>query len=657
MWPSLTRVEELHRIFYRKCPTYKPATGTQLPSYFYSMLDDADRSLQYWRGIQACVEELRPHLSDSLVAVDVGVGTGLLSAFALQSGADIVVGVDVNEAALRAAQRGMLALDAARNTHYADRFVAILVESTWSETRIANAVNAKLAERHVQRRSFPFDMIVSEILGTLVYGESMAKYLPPYMHLTAEHNGKLHAVPQKCEQMFGVYAFSVPRHIKLAVEHALERLEASQRYAPTDSRGLGIPLYAFERESRSAPQAFYSATYSSNDRIDMHKHSQTRKTIEFTTVPDALNLGVCEWTCTLWADVRLENTLQRCTDIAAEFDDRYALARENAWGFMVCNLDGIRQVFTKFTKGECLELELRTEHGGAYVLNDVAINECSWLSSVGDTDLATRVTDAFAARALPDAPTTIVHVVNEVTCGAICEQLLARFAHIRLHVSYTHDGVRSHEATVRFLQQLNNPRCTHEPTGTRKRRQEHPVCSCMIVPELYYMRKDHAERVDFFRSIGGDKLLPDVRQIRTRANNYACSIAVAPTQCVEIETILQTVGALKQVETHPDVHFSTRDFFSIPFLAPGGAVAYSVHQVISDRQDDPCANIDNVRALVQAKDIQSACARMLGGSGLFVRFAGDANNPLHPDNADISEGSDSDGADDDDDDSDSDYVA
>tara|TARA_B100000787_G_scaffold169834_1_gene162486 strand:- start:313 stop:489 length:177 start_codon:yes stop_codon:yes gene_type:complete len=58
------------------------------------MLDDVDRSLQYWRAICACIRDLREVTTEKdrpIVVVDVGVGTGMLSAFALLAGADLVI--------------------------------------------------------------------------------------------------------------------------------------------------------------------------------------------------------------------------------------------------------------------------------------------------------------------------------------------------------------------------------------------------------------------------------------------------------------------------------------------------------------------------------------------------------------------------------------
>ena len=96
---------------------YQPADGDLLPSYFYAMLDDADRSLKYWEAIKACIRDLRATLRDDsreVVVVDVGVGTGMLSAFAIHAGADLVIGVGVNAAAIAAAELRLMQSAATR---------------------------------------------------------------------------------------------------------------------------------------------------------------------------------------------------------------------------------------------------------------------------------------------------------------------------------------------------------------------------------------------------------------------------------------------------------------------------------------------------------------------------------------------------------------
>lgn len=65
--------------------------------YFFAMLDDRDRNARYNEAIRACIDDFNrenPELGGPRV-LDVGVGTGFLSACCLLAGAKHVTGVDV----------------------------------------------------------------------------------------------------------------------------------------------------------------------------------------------------------------------------------------------------------------------------------------------------------------------------------------------------------------------------------------------------------------------------------------------------------------------------------------------------------------------------------------------------------------------------------
>ena len=65
--------------------------------YFFAMLDDRDRNARYNEAIRACIDDFNrenPGLGGPRV-LDVGVGTGFLSACCLLAGAKHVTGVDV----------------------------------------------------------------------------------------------------------------------------------------------------------------------------------------------------------------------------------------------------------------------------------------------------------------------------------------------------------------------------------------------------------------------------------------------------------------------------------------------------------------------------------------------------------------------------------
>eukprot|EP00966_Prymnesium_polylepis_P157400 3637629-Prymnesium_polylepis.1 len=90
--------------------TYRPADHG-LSKYFLSMLDDEDRNVKYAEAINRCVRcfEVREGYAPSVL--DVGVGTGLLSAICLEAGVKHVTAVDVNETMVNLASRNLRELD------------------------------------------------------------------------------------------------------------------------------------------------------------------------------------------------------------------------------------------------------------------------------------------------------------------------------------------------------------------------------------------------------------------------------------------------------------------------------------------------------------------------------------------------------------------
>ena len=125
-----------------------------LAKYFLSMLDDKDRNFEYGAGIKACIDEFVRVEGRRPRVLDIGVGTGMLSCLALLHGAEHVTSVDVNPTMTALAKESLREVDPTGK-----RFTVRLVKPGPSQLG-----NAK------------FDMIVSEILGTLTTSESMYKY-------------------------------------------------------------------------------------------------------------------------------------------------------------------------------------------------------------------------------------------------------------------------------------------------------------------------------------------------------------------------------------------------------------------------------------------------------------------------------------------------
>lgn len=631
--------------------SYKPAPGTELPSYFYAMLDDVDRSLQYWRAICACIRNLREVTTEKdrpIVVVDVGVGTGMLSAFALLAGADLVIGVDVNLGAIAAAECAVRAIGEAEENDMASRFVSVLVnikDNTVQKIRPKIDAQLEVAKKfeHVRGRPLPFDVVVSEILGTLVFGESMDTYIAPYIQMTLEHGNRLFAVPEVCRQYIGVYEFrSAPDCLRLAIEHALEGMPGA--YCPTDSRGLGVPLYLHDPTCICEPRMFYERRYTRKLRGEKSAHPKARIGVESSS--EFLRLGVCEWVCVLWEGVILSNTLGRCLRIAVDFGHRYALARQEGWGFMVCNARSSRhlRIDARYTKSHGMELNL---HQGKHVtsLRQVAeYDACSFVSYSADSALACDIAErcALVARDAPSQPVRVM-VVNDTTCGALCAEL-SKVGQLQVRVRYTPGWQKTHTVTTRVVARLVSRGVTTiacEELDPRKSIRmlresfagELEDCHCVVIPELFYMAKDHARRVEFYNGLFGGKgghTIPELT-VNSKGLNYLCGVKVAPQTCDEIISTLREVSGLSQILKHPEVHFSTREFLSLPFLTSQShsddtCELINFHEV---RGRYPAANLQNLRELVARGDISSLSARMTSGSGLVVRVGRGNTSSCH----------------------------
>ena len=81
------------------------------------MLDDQDRNVKYAEAIKRCVDCFATREGRMPRVLDVGVGTGLLSAICLEAGVEHVTAVDVNETMANLASRNLRELDPSRRRH------------------------------------------------------------------------------------------------------------------------------------------------------------------------------------------------------------------------------------------------------------------------------------------------------------------------------------------------------------------------------------------------------------------------------------------------------------------------------------------------------------------------------------------------------------
>ena len=388
---------------------YVPADGG-FAKYFLSMLDDADRNgPTYGEAIKACIEEFTATEKRAPRVLDIGVGTGMLSGLCLIHGAAHVTSVDVNPTMTALAKEALLRADPTGK-----RFTVKLVKPGPSQLG-----NAK------------FDIIVSEILGTLTTSESMYKYIAIYAHHLNTFGGaerRVYCVPRKTVQYFSVRSYArseLGAPLSSAIEHALTSAEAQRKLVPTNEGGLGLHLPLYEGELVGERLPIHTEHY---DRLvpsgggggakgggakdggaaklafayEGLGKAATLESERLGELDTRLTLGVFEWEVELWKGVWLRNTI----DAYRAMPLRNQLARGSAWGFFVTDVPcgassasasaGARLVVranalnptTKSTP----ELVLDGERVGGNVC-DVPF---TYVTAAADTDLARRFTVASA---------------------------------------------------------------------------------------------------------------------------------------------------------------------------------------------------------------------------------------------------------------------
>ena len=177
-----------------------------------AVLDDTDRNVQYSAAIKAAIDEFVAVEGRAPRVLDIGVGTGMLSNLCLLHGAAHVTGVDVNSTMVDLAKVALREQDPSGR-----RFTVRLVKPGKSQLGDAR-----------------FDMLVSEILGTLTTSESMFKYLAIYKDQYAPR-------PPDCPPCRGRPSLACPPRRLGANQHALRprgthRRPRALRASPTLTR-------------------------------------------------------------------------------------------------------------------------------------------------------------------------------------------------------------------------------------------------------------------------------------------------------------------------------------------------------------------------------------------------------------------------------------
>jgi len=198
--------------------------------------------------------------------------------------------------------------------------------------------------------SEPFDILVSELLGTLATSESMFEHTQAALPHLTRFDGKVYTVPQRTAQYVAVYNFgeslysssSAPEAIRHGLHAVLPVPDSSGDIplTPTNDCGLTLPVHLLDFKQVSEQISVREEVYQP-DATDAtwQKHQLSSCQLPFLDEQaiTAEHFLITEWEATLFEDIVLRNTLRELQAMSA----RNAAARHAQWGFMLCRIQDV----------------------------------------------------------------------------------------------------------------------------------------------------------------------------------------------------------------------------------------------------------------------------------------------------------------------------
>ncbi|KAG5192583.1 S-adenosyl-L-methionine-dependent methyltransferase [Tribonema minus] len=147
-----------------------------VPSYFLPMLNDVDRNSSYEQAIRDTLLDFNVRQGRPPAVLDVGASTGMLSMMALKHGASSVTLVEANRTLLDLAEE-----------HIRHGFPD------------AHATYKCCVSSDLKATEGVYDMIVCELVGSMLNSESMSSYLAQIIKrgLLRSFEGRYYVVPQR----------------------------------------------------------------------------------------------------------------------------------------------------------------------------------------------------------------------------------------------------------------------------------------------------------------------------------------------------------------------------------------------------------------------------------------------------------------------------
>jgi len=271
------------------CPQRLQGLDTELVEevnlWHYAMINDTGRSEFFWNALKGRVEGLR--------VLDIGAGSGLLAMMAAKLGAASVVAIEASEALCEIAETNI-----ERN-------------ALEDQMTVVNALSTEVTCKDELRS----DVIVSEILGTLLNGESVIDYIADARERLAVPGARM--VPAGGAQHCVLVASpSLRRFTSVGVEETCHGLDLSAMDELRDTAQVVSPN-AFGLQLGSLPDMvlmskrieLFALDFATSCRDDIPKEAEYELVASCDGVVDAV-VGTWE----VWADderkVRLSTHLE-----------------------------------------------------------------------------------------------------------------------------------------------------------------------------------------------------------------------------------------------------------------------------------------------------------------------------------------------------------
>lgn len=320
-----------------------------VPQYFQPMINDSDRLCQFVDAMMRCLTDLMHLDVTSLLVLDFGAGTGILSEMLHKIAKKLkmkvhTVLVDTNSDELEMARAVLTEQGLQENINYDPKNPAFPHDFT-----IHHGSCSKLHRNTVVFNQM-VDMVVSEILGTFASSESIVQYyFVNVMPLVKTIGDKKHAIPCAITQYASLYSDSIfiPTAPSNDTATLLDTDDTLTRHSRLMNRckapeGHIRVMNGLITKPEATPSCIVPI-YAAGHREGKFWYMETKTKDIFGPVTiDKHCILVFPWKATLYEDHSQYKT------VLSNTPKRTNPARQQAWGTAFCYLlpDGVDKLMT-----------------------------------------------------------------------------------------------------------------------------------------------------------------------------------------------------------------------------------------------------------------------------------------------------------------------